>query len=1119
MNKPALAQLFYREAEKILDADLPSGQMARAAAHLLNVLFLEVTKAEKIQFTTPFSRIAYLAQKEGLSRQLQFYIHHFRKKVHAPGWTEQAATLDQLGIKVLLACIEAFFAQAPSPKLQELAEAEWPVAFADRAISEYKARSRVTALGDHPEKNLLLIKDESQPEREFYLQYDIPERNENFNATIAAIRQVFGFPVVLQLIDVEVDEESIYRPRAIVIEPDYLMDVSTVAESFKPEGTIPELLLLKKYLPFQVSKPLLIGNIANFFLDELMRNEAAKYRDTFVKVFQLFPLTFCLLPDSEVRGIMQSAQKHFVNLYQTVRRQLGQQQIDRDNAYLEPSFHGVRYGLQGRLDVLALGERNAIVELKSGKVYRPNVYGISVNHYTQTLLYDLIIRDVFGKASDPVNYILYSGADDNQLRFAPVVKAQQYEALNVRNQMLALEWLLQGLGCNELLGTEGWLERADRLFRRLFPSNFPQTRGFVQRELEQFSGFYENLGTIEKRYFVAFSGLIAREHRLAKLGDEASDRTNGQANLWLNTYEEKENNFAILSQLQLKEQRAASDEPILKFRRSEQTNPLANFRKGDIAVLYPFRGADKLPVQNQLFKCTILKLDQEEVWVRLRSPQFNDQLFQEYDTWNIEPDLLDSGFTNMYRNLYAFLQAPLRKRQLLLGTIAPAVDSPEQDIALPEELTLEQQEIFKKLLASRDYFLLWGPPGTGKTSVMLKHLTGYLMDHSEENILLLAYTNRAVDEMCEAIEGYHPDMRHQYLRIGSRYSTDERFQERLLSLQAAKLHTRKGLKQMIQSHRLFIGTVASVAGKPELFQLIDFDRAIVDEASQVLEPYLVGLLPKFKHFTLIGDHKQLPAVVTQSPELSAVEDQELQRIGLSNLRNSLFERLYKLCVREGWEQAYAQLSHQGRMHQDIMAFPNEFFYEGRLNILPDHIARSAEQRSALKLQPLTTQDELAAKIIQSRVLFFPTGCTLAEAVQKTNREEAELTVRLIQYFEALYTQNKQSFSWTDIGVITPFRAQIAMIRQTLTEAGLPEDEITIDTVERYQGGARKIIIISLCANSFSQMNSMISLSEEGVDRKLNVALTRAREYLAVLGNPDLLKQDKIYAALVDAFHG
>jgi DNA replication ATP-dependent helicase Dna2 len=1114
MNKPALAQLFYREIEKINEAGLSPGAPAKALAHLLNLLFLELTKAEKIQFTTLFSRIAYLAQKQGLSRTLQYYIHFFRKQVSRPDQQADPDLLDQLGLKVIVACVAAFLEQKPPPSLELVINNKWPFAFQNTKITSYQATCRVTALADDPKKNRLLIKDEAHPEVDCYMAYNILERNENFKASIQKIRTVFGFPVILQLIDVEIDEGQVYRPRAWVIEPDYLVDVSGVAECFKPEGTLPELFVLKKYLPFETSKPLILGNIANFFLDELMRDVQASYKETFIKVFRLFPLTFSLLPDAEIRSIMQSAQKHFVNLKKVILQDLQEQKIEQEHAYLEPSFYGARYGLQGRLDVLAMGERKAIVELKSGKVYRPNIYGISVNHYTQTLLYDLIIRSVFGKDSDPVNFILYSGTDDNHLRFAPVVKAQQFEALNVRNQMLASEWELQSLGNNTELTNKDWLQQADRFFGRLQPHHFPQTGGFVKRDLAFFSGFYEQLNAIEKRYFVAFSGLIAREHRLAKVGQEDSNRANGQAALWLDSYAEKEANFAILAHLQLKEQQAAEEEPILKFNRTDQTNPLANFRSGDIVVLYPDRGPDHSPVDNQLFKCTIFAITKDEVCVRLRSAQFNDQLFQSYDTWNIESDLLDSGFNTMYRNLFSFLQAPVRKRQLLLGTSAPALPQNPPNLSLPIELTLEQQAIFKKLLASQDYFLLWGPPGTGKTSVMLKHLTGYLMENTEENILLLAYTNRAVDEMCEAIEAFAPEMRQKYLRVGSRYSTAPHFRERLLSVQSEQIKTRKALKNLVQSHRLYVGTVSSVAGKPELFQLKKFHRAIIDEASQVLEPLLVGMLPRFQHFTLIGDHKQLPAVVIQEEKYSAIEDDLLQGIGLYNLRNSLFERLYKLSVRESWDHAYAQLSHQGRMHQDIMAFPNEFFYEGGLQILPTHIPQHQRQVEAISLR-INVENKLSEGIARQRILFFPTPTEVGTASQKTNRQEALMTAEIIQLFEKIYQENDATFSSQTIGVITPYRAQIAMIRQTLGEQGLAADEITIDTVERYQGGARDIIIISLCTNSLSQLNGMISLSEEGVDRKLNVALTRARNYLIILGNPELLEQKAIYKALME----
>ena len=104
-----------------------------------------------------------------------------------------------------------------------------------------------------------------------------------------------------------------------------------------------------------------------------------------------------------------------------------------------------------------------------------------------------------------------------------------------------------------------------------------------------------------------------------------------------------------------------------------------------------------------------------------------------------------------------------------------------------------------------------------------------------------------------------------------------------------------------------------------------------------------------------------------------------------------------------------------------------------------------------------------------------------------------------------------------MGVITPWRAQIAQIRASLAAAGLDPDEITVDTVERYQGGAREVILLSTCVNSEHQLASLVNLSGEKVDRKLNVALTRARQHVVVLGNAAILRKDERYRAFIELY--
>lgn len=1117
MDKVALATLFYKEVEKIQNQEeLSYSDKTLALFRLLNLLFVEITRKEKIHFTTLFARIAYVCHTKMPQGSLEFYIHAFRR--YSRDLQQGIADKEPVegyafGLKVLTHSINTLLDTAvPEPLTQYVSEPwNWPRRPAN--VEAFYPKLRVVILRDDPEQQQLIGQSEEQGAEQIRIQYNLPERNENFNPTIKAVKMAINFPFVMNLIDTEVDNSGIYRPRAFVVEPDYLIDVSAVAECFKDFGTAPYLFLLKKYLPFTTSKYLLIGNIANLFLDELMHDPNLSFKTLISKIFQLNPLALCLLEDREIREIMQKAQLHFVNLKRIIIQEFKAQGIAQEDSYLEPTFYSETYGLQGRLDVFYKkpqgGKKSAIIELKSGKAYKPNVYGLSTNHFIQTLLYDLIVRSVFGKRVDPTNYILYSGLDNRQLRFAPVVKAQQYEALQVRNQLVVLEHLLSQLSANQ---EEGLLVRGRRLFSRLRQNAFPAARGFVQRDISLFEHVFYQMTEVEQKYFIAFSGFIAREHLLAKTGAQGIARANGLAALWLNSFEEKQKSYEIISHLSIEEYSALNGQALIHFSKSSNTNPLANFRKGDIAVLYPYEEEAVSVLANQIFKCTIIEINATRVTVALRSRQFNTDLFEEKEWWNLEHDLMDGSFTSMYRGLFEFAQQKPRKKELLLGLIPPEKNTLEP-IHLNEELTKEQQDILQKMLSSKDYFLLWGPPGTGKTSMVLKHAVKYLIEETEEQILLLAYTNRAVDEICESIERLGEAYKDQYFRVGSRYATAARFQGQLLNSKTAHCTTRKDLSAVIDAHRIVVATVASLGSKPELLILKSFDRLIIDEASQILEPLLVGLLPKFKHFTLVGDHKQLPAVVVQDPEASMVADPTLQELGLNNLRNSLFERLYLGAIRNQWDWAYAQLSHQGRMHQDIMAFPNQFFYENTLSILPEHIPVHNRQVAPIELQSAPS-NILSVQLCTARMLFIPTPVDEKSTSQKTNIHEAVLIRDLIREIQQTYLLNEKSFKEGTVGVITPYRAQIAQIKEVLEEEDLLPSWLTIDTVERYQGGARDIILISLCTNSLSQLDALISLSEDGVDRKLNVALTRAKEQLILLGNPEVLQYNPIYKKLL-----
>jgi superfamily I DNA and/or RNA helicase len=189
------------------------------------------------------------------------------------------------------------------------------------------------------------------------------------------------------------------------------------------------------------------------------------------------------------------------------------------------------------------------------------------------------------------------------------------------------------------------------------------------------------------------------------------------------------------------------------------------------------------------------------------------------------------------------------------------------------------------------------------------------------------------------------------------------------------------------------------------------------------------------------------------------------------------------------------LCRQGRMHPDVAAFPNEAFYFGRL-------------------RPLGLPHQQA--LVDHPVRFIPSQPDAASVTGKTNRQEAQLVA---QYAVEAYKQYATAFDpLRTLGIITPYRSQIALIRKALAATGIAAlTQVSVDTVERYQGSERDVIIYSFCVNRPFQLRFLPNLTEEQgvlIDRKLNVALTRARRQMILIGAPEILCQNDIYRKLI-----
>ena len=499
MKNIELSRLFYTEILKIHTSEaLELKPKIQSLHQLLHTIFFNVTMAEKVPFNTFFARMAYSFQKFEVPIRRQMTIHQFRKSLQKIDFQQDTTPVYQLGLCACADAVKIFYGEDPSVEVLNILPSKDNFTFIPTEIRAKKTKMRVVVLRDDAAKEQFVAIDEETNE-EVRIQYFIAERNENFRKSVAVIRHIFGYPTTLHLLDVEVNKEGILRPRAFVIEPDYLVDVTATAEAFRHDSAEPLVYLLTKFLPYETTTSIMKGNIANFFLDELVANPEVTFQETFRKTFKINPIAFCIFDEREVRQMYEDCKGHFIHLKRVLTEGFDKADIKRENCYLEPSFYAPKYGLQGRLDLFYQNPetgKSAIVELKSGKPYKQNIYGISNNHFTQTLLYNLLVEAAFGDKIKPLCYILYSVLELDNLKYAPLLAAQQFEALNVRNQILSLEQALINLNKkkNTVVGDGDF-------FNRILSKLLQTASGFEKRDVELFAKTYNNLSLLEKKIF------------------------------------------------------------------------------------------------------------------------------------------------------------------------------------------------------------------------------------------------------------------------------------------------------------------------------------------------------------------------------------------------------------------------------------------------------------------------------------------------------------------------------------------------------------------------------------------------------------------------------------------
>lgn len=501
------------------------------------------------------------------------------------------------------------------------------------------------------------------------------------------------------------------------------------------------------------------------------------------------------------------------------------------------------------------------------------------------------------------------------------------------------------------------------------------------------------------------------------------------------------------------------------------------------------------------------------------------------DGWVIDRMPFRRGHRAAHRALTGFmLSRDTARLETLLGPAPeqpPSIDFDDLPTIASDELNLSQRRAVSFALSDPSAALIQGPPGTGKTFVIAEIVRRLVA--RGERVLIAAQTNTAVDNVVRTLvsgTATQPPLTELF-RLGRADNAPESVLSAIHAAGALPerifLDTyarHEGSVDALKARCLEVPVVATTthrATRHDLFHLLGkeksggdrrkeplgvygptFDVVIIDEAGQLTEPMALAAINHGKRFILVGDHKQLPPIVPSEVSARTRPERRLhgtpvEDLNLGGLDKSLFERLLG-------RVPHILLDAQYRMHSSIMALSNRLFYDKQLDADPT----CADRVLDLAPEHLEAMRPDLVPILRPDAPLVYIDCA-GEDSGRYNVAESDCIVDLV----SALTDGEHALDPGRIGVISPYRAQVHKIRDDVSDR-LGTDflaRIDIDTVDRFQGGERDVIFVSLVKTE--------EVSEFLTDlRRLNVTLTRARTKLVIVGLAATLCEHPLYRDLL-----